>query len=913
MPLLLVLLTLSTIHANVWVTRELDDVSYWVKNDSSEYKEIAKQNKWEIQGEKRIQILSGKSSFLEQSLDVTIWGELKDSLWMEGHLKDSDIPQVGNEYGASIQEFDEIYWKIYSPSYFLEIGDIKSQLNSVRLLSGNIISTGLHIGWYESWGHIGIERGIWKSKEIQIKNGQLGGYSFSSTQVMPNSVRVTLHGNDLVLHEDYWIEWGTGALYFYPRVLLTSTSKVQVFWQEYNMESGVENIAARTEYEYSWGKTWISVLTKKKKDSRLVAMKSKYYEKYDSNYLWNESQGEELSFYKNVANGEYSQKMISQANGEVESIFVLDTNGKYALEPESLAVFQKKYFLLGQKLNLGKSNLFAEVELQNIDSNQIEKGLAYDIEVNSSDLFWMHIQANFYGQNVQYQPLTEKRNQADFLDKWGHELYKDKAYAHQDYKIIFMSNYWIQPMLGFRTLYNSFETQSIGRAASIIKKGSISLESIFEKEYEGLKYESMQQIFIWNKGLSQSKITGQWLSNQKYWKWKYNWEELFQYQNFLYFNQDYQIEKVHTNQVDSTSSQTIVQAIKWMKPFHKSQFSWQLQKDNVPISKRNWNLIWEETHNWNWIDVSSIYSILQAYERPLIKKFDRVPDGSGDVVFDSLLQKFVENIDGGDYRNVGWERDSTVEKSASRDLALEIDLMIYGKELNSWGLLKDLTWQGLTEISTKDSLMIDWVPWLKDSYAAYSFHSFSLLKWRRKTSFLDWQIEDKKEKVGGRFQAKWNQKKQKISNRIQFVDKLYFRSILEFTKQAKDEITWNYLKFEYGPQYGFEPFWVYPFLGGKIGSQKTKSLRQKKYGLEFGIRVPKHFLQFKYTNIQQDNSLTALVYSLYEGFERGESQLWELEYSWKWNSKAHVDFTTRIKTHADAIDVSSSLLGRVEF
>ena len=94
MALLLGLLIISTLHANVWVTRDLDDVSYWVKNDSSEYKEIAKQNKWEIQGEKRIQILSGKSSFLEQSLDVTIWGELKDSLWMEGHLKDLSLIHI---------------------------------------------------------------------------------------------------------------------------------------------------------------------------------------------------------------------------------------------------------------------------------------------------------------------------------------------------------------------------------------------------------------------------------------------------------------------------------------------------------------------------------------------------------------------------------------------------------------------------------------------------------------------------------------------------------------------------------------------------------------------------------------------------------------------------------------------------
>lgn len=212
----------------------------------------------ETHGYKTVQVTVGDGGTqVDQELRLSIQGKLTDSVRIDALLSDVDR-KAGDQTTATLQEVDQIYFRVESPWAMLHLGDLKWKDESMGFYSFN----------RSTLGAMGALRGkgaeveaAWGTDEVTRYErtfvgvqGQREGYALDESgefiSVVPNSEKVWLNGVELVRDRDYDVNYAGGLLNFKGRIVPGIDDEIRVEYDAYKDDDIFTMYAARASYRH---------------------------------------------------------------------------------------------------------------------------------------------------------------------------------------------------------------------------------------------------------------------------------------------------------------------------------------------------------------------------------------------------------------------------------------------------------------------------------------------------------------------------------------------------------------------------------------------------------------------------------------------------------------------------------------
>ena len=195
----------------------------------------------ETHGYKTMQVTVGDGGTqVDQELRLSIQGRLADSVYIDALLSDVDR-KAGDQTTATLQDVDQIYFRVESPYAMLHLGDLTWTDNSMGLTSFSRSTLGamatLRYHGSEVSGAWGTDEVTRYSRSFSGVQGQREGYHLDESggfiSVVPNSERVWLNGVELVRNRDYEVNYAGGLLDFKNGIIPGSDDDVRVEYDAY--------------------------------------------------------------------------------------------------------------------------------------------------------------------------------------------------------------------------------------------------------------------------------------------------------------------------------------------------------------------------------------------------------------------------------------------------------------------------------------------------------------------------------------------------------------------------------------------------------------------------------------------------------------------------------------------------------
>ena len=199
----------------------------------------------ETHGYKTMQVTVGDGGTqVDQELRLSIQGRLSDSVYIDALLSDVDR-KAGDQTTATLQEVDQIYFRVESPFAVLHLGDFTWDDNSMGLSSFSRSSLGAMATLrYRGSKVNGEASGAWGTDEVTRYSrsfsgvqGQREGYYLDESagfiSVVPNSEKVWLNGVELVRNRDYEVNYAGGLLNFKNGIIPGTDDVISVEYDAY--------------------------------------------------------------------------------------------------------------------------------------------------------------------------------------------------------------------------------------------------------------------------------------------------------------------------------------------------------------------------------------------------------------------------------------------------------------------------------------------------------------------------------------------------------------------------------------------------------------------------------------------------------------------------------------------------------
>ena len=199
----------------------------------------------ETHGYKTMQVTVGDGGTqVDQELRLSIQGRLSDSVYIDALLSDVDR-KAGDQTTATLQEVDQIYFRVESPFAVLHLGDFTWDDNSMGLSSFSRSSLGAMATLrYRGSSVNGEISGAWGTDEVSRYSrsfsgvqGQREGYYLDESagfiSVVPNSEKVWLNSVVLVRNRDYEVNYAGGLLNFKNGIIPGTDDVISVEYDAY--------------------------------------------------------------------------------------------------------------------------------------------------------------------------------------------------------------------------------------------------------------------------------------------------------------------------------------------------------------------------------------------------------------------------------------------------------------------------------------------------------------------------------------------------------------------------------------------------------------------------------------------------------------------------------------------------------
>ncbi|MCP4706028.1 MAG: hypothetical protein GY865_15625 [candidate division Zixibacteria bacterium] len=203
-------------------------------------------SKLQISGAKKFSILSetiGSSRF-DQSLELSIKGELSPGLQISGSVSDREYYSSYGSINSTISELDKINLKIESKHFISEIGDLEIRQQSDFGQSDVKQVSGLEVAYKSKkmsmLATVARPRGRQETIRFSGRDLVQGPYRIcvgsSIHPIIPGSEKVWFNGQLLEkgAEKDYSIDYSLATITFSPKVPVDSRSRVEVDFEPLN-------------------------------------------------------------------------------------------------------------------------------------------------------------------------------------------------------------------------------------------------------------------------------------------------------------------------------------------------------------------------------------------------------------------------------------------------------------------------------------------------------------------------------------------------------------------------------------------------------------------------------------------------------------------------------------------------------
>ncbi|MFH1842365.1 MAG: hypothetical protein ABIF77_04105 [bacterium] len=199
-----------------------------------------------VHGSKSIRVASGNRRELtvDQTLRLTIAGQLTPDIAVEASLSDDNLPVVPEGNTEELRDVDKVLVQLRAPTWQATLGDFVAQRSGTvfgnyrRKLQGiSLLVTPAHVGFD---GLAGSPRGVYRIVQLRGQESNQGPYRLGAGEIggglfiVAGSEKVTLDGQRLTrgADRDYIIDYVRGTITFTYRRLITAESTIVVEFEE---------------------------------------------------------------------------------------------------------------------------------------------------------------------------------------------------------------------------------------------------------------------------------------------------------------------------------------------------------------------------------------------------------------------------------------------------------------------------------------------------------------------------------------------------------------------------------------------------------------------------------------------------------------------------------------------------------
>lgn len=212
----------------------------------------------ETHGYKTMQVTVGDGGTqVDQELRLSIQGNVSENVYVDALLSDVDR-KAGDQTTATLQEVDQIYFRVESPNFLLHLGDFTWHDESLGLFGFERSTLGAMVGarggYSEVRGAVGTDEVERISVTFNGVRGQREGYSISSNgdylSVVPGSEKVWLNGVELTRGRDYVVNYAGGLLDFRGTLIPGEDDEIRVDYDSYEDNNIYTMYAAKGKYRH---------------------------------------------------------------------------------------------------------------------------------------------------------------------------------------------------------------------------------------------------------------------------------------------------------------------------------------------------------------------------------------------------------------------------------------------------------------------------------------------------------------------------------------------------------------------------------------------------------------------------------------------------------------------------------------
>ena len=256
---------LVTISLGKALAMDVDSLPVWNPDYLVRNKSVAEavaqddsgNSKLETHGYKMMQVTVGDGGTqVDQEMRLSIQGMVGDSIYIDALLSDVDR-KAGNQTTATLQEVDQIYFRMEARHWMLHLGDLTWKDENMGLFSIERSTlgamAGARAGYTEIRGAVGTDETNRKVLVMNGVSGQREGYSISDggyISVVPKSETVWLNGEKLTRDRDYVVNYAGGLLDFKGRRVPGPDDEIRVEYDAYEDENIYNLYAAKAKYRH---------------------------------------------------------------------------------------------------------------------------------------------------------------------------------------------------------------------------------------------------------------------------------------------------------------------------------------------------------------------------------------------------------------------------------------------------------------------------------------------------------------------------------------------------------------------------------------------------------------------------------------------------------------------------------------
>lgn len=218
----------------------------------------ASRSRLETHGYKTMQVTVGDGGTqVDQEMRLSIQGFLTDGVYVDALLSDVDR-KAGEQTTATLQEVDQIYFRVESEHFLLHLGDFTWHDESMGLFGFERSTLGAMVGaragYSEVRGAVGTDEVERYSVTFNGVRGQREGYSLGTAgnylSVVPGSEKVWLNGVELVRGKDYVVNYAGGLLDFKGTLVPGNDDEIRVDYDAYEEDNVYTMYAAKAKYRH---------------------------------------------------------------------------------------------------------------------------------------------------------------------------------------------------------------------------------------------------------------------------------------------------------------------------------------------------------------------------------------------------------------------------------------------------------------------------------------------------------------------------------------------------------------------------------------------------------------------------------------------------------------------------------------